>query len=77
MLDILNSALRGNDYYICLYKNNIYIYNYEEIINFNSDYILVKISNLNIKIKGSNLHILKMENHELLIRGLINGVWYE
>ena len=77
MLEIFSNALRNKDYYICMYQNNIYIYNYTEIINFNNDIILVKINDFNLKIKGTNLHIKKMENKELLIRGLISGVSYE
>jgi len=77
MLDIINNALRNNNYYVCLYPNHLYVYNYEEIISFNNDIILVKIDNFKIKIKGSNLHIKKMEHGELLINGLISGVSYE
>ena len=77
MLEIFSNALRNKDYYICMYHNNIYIYNYTEIISFNNDIILVKINDFNLKIKGTNLHIKKMENKELLISGLISGVSYE
>lgn len=77
MLEIFFNELRNKKYYICLYQNNIYIYNYEEILSFNNDIIIVKLDNCNLKIKGSSLHIIKMENHELLIQGLISGVAYE
>ena len=77
MLEIFNNALRNNNYYICMYPNYIYIYNYQEILNFNNDIITIKIDNFNLKIKGSNLHIKKMENNELLINGIISGVSYE
>jgi sporulation protein YqfC len=77
MLDIINNALRNNNYYICLYQNHIYIYNYQEIISFNNDIILIKVDNQKIKIKGTTLHIKKMEHHELLIKGIISGVSYE
>ena len=77
MLEIFNNVLRCNDYYICLYQNNIYIYNYEEILSFTNDIILVKLKEFNVKIKGTNLHIKKMENKEILISGLISGVSYE
>ena len=77
MLEIFNNALRNKNYYICLYQNHIYIYNYEEILSFTNDIILVKIDNFNLKIKGTNMHIKKMEHSELLISGLISGVSYE
>jgi sporulation protein YqfC len=77
MLDVINNALRCNDYYVCLYSNKVYIYNYMEIISFNNNCILIKLCNQNIKIIGSKMHIKKMENHELLIEGVISGVSYE
>lgn len=77
MLEIFNNALRDNKFYICMYPNHVYIYNYEEIISFNNDIILIRLNNLKVKIKGSKLHILKMENNELLVSGLISGVTYE
>ncbi len=77
MLEIFNNALRDNKFYICMYPNHVYIYNYSEIISFNNDIILIRLNNLKVKIKGSKLHILKMENNELLVSGLISGVTYE
>ena len=77
MLDIINNALRSNNYYICLYQNYIYIYNYKEILSFNNDIIIIKIDNFNLKIKGSKLILKKMEHNELLINGIISGVIYE
>lgn len=77
MLDTINNALKNNDYYICLYSNKIYIYNYLEIISFNNNLILVKLKSVNLKVKGTRLLIKKMEKHELLIEGAISGVTYE
>ena len=54
MLDIINSALRNNNYYICLYKNNIYLYNYIDILSFDTNLIMVKFDNFNLKFKVSN-----------------------
>lgn len=77
MLDVINNALKNEDYYICLYQNKVYIYNYIEITNFNNNMIKVSIKNNFIKINGKSLHIKKMVNHELLIEGIISGVSYE
>ena len=77
MLEVINNALAKKDYYICLYDNYLYLYNYLEIISFNNDLIIVKLSNNRVKIKGSSLFIKKMHQHELLIEGNIVSVSYE
>lgn len=77
MLNVINKALIDNKYYICLYPNHIYIYNYEEIITFNNELVILKIDYFNIVVKGLDLHISKMESKELLINGIIKGVNYE
>ncbi len=77
MLEIINNALGSNDYYICLYNSNIYIYNYQEIISFNNDIIKVRLKDKIIKIKGNRMLIKKMHLHELLIEGSIDSVTYE
>ena len=77
MLDIINNMMRSNNYYICLYNNYIYIFNYLSIISFDNNLIMLKIDKFNLKIKGSNMLIKKMEEKELLIYGNILGVNYE
>ena len=74
MLEVISNALSNNDYYICLYSNHLYIYNYLEIMSFSSDLIMIKVTDKNIKIKGSNMRIKKMHIKELLIEGAIHGV---
>lgn len=77
MLEVINNALKNENYYICLYNNNVYIYNYKEIISFNDEKIKVKLENKNIIIKGENLLIKKMDIQELLINGNIESTTYE
>ncbi len=77
MLDVINNALRNTDFYICLYSNKVYIYNYQEIVSFNHDLIKIKLRNTSIKIIGNKMLIKKMHLHELLIEGEIESVKYE
>ncbi len=77
MLDVINNALRNTDYYICLYSDKVYIYNYHEIVSFNNDLIKIKLKDNLIKIKGHKMLIKKMHIHELLIEGVIESVNYE
>ena len=74
MLDILKNYLRNEGYYIVLYSNYAYIYNYLEIIKFTDKLIILKLKDLKIHIKGTNMLITKMEKKELLIKGTINNV---
>ena len=77
MLDVINNALRNNNYYICLYDNKVYIYNYLEIVSFNNDLIKVNLEGTSVKVKGQSMLIKKMHLHELLIEGNIESVKYE
>lgn len=77
MLDIIDNMMRSNNYYICLYNNYIYIFNYLSIISFDNNLIMVKFDKFNLKIKGCNMLIKKMEEKELVIYGNILGVNYE
>ena len=72
MLEILKNYLRNEEYYIILYSNYVFIYNYEEILCFNSDFISIKIKHILLNIKGDNLLITKLQSKELLIKGNIN-----
>ena len=74
MLEIFRNYLKDEEYYIILYSNYIYIYKYDEIINFTDKYISIQLKNLKLNIKGFNLLITKLEKSELLIKGNINNL---
>ena len=74
MLEILKKYLRGEDYYIILYSNFLYIYKYIDIIKFMDTYICLKLDNFKLNIYGKDLLITKLEKNELLIKGYINKV---
>lgn len=71
MLEILKNYLRGEEYYIILYSNYIYIFNYKEINKFTDQFISLKLNNMIINIYGNDLLITKLESRELLIKGNI------
>lgn len=78
MLDVINNALKNNDYYIVLYNNKTYIYNYQEIISFSSVLIVIRLNTqVIIKVTGKDLLIIKMVYKELLINGNIESVKYD
>ena len=74
MLEIFKNYLKGEDYYIILYSNFIYIYKYIEIIKFTDKFISIQLKNLKLNIEGFDLLITKMEKNELLIKGNINNL---
>lgn len=74
MLEILKNYLRGEEYYIILYSNFIYIFNYKEIIKFTDKFISLKLEKMNVNIYGNDLLITKLERRELLIKGNISKV---
>ncbi len=72
MLEIFKNYLTGEDYYIIIYSNYVYIYKYQEIIKFTDKFICLKLKKLKINIIGNDLLITKMEKNELLIKGYIS-----
>jgi len=74
MLDIIKHYLKDEDYFISLYKNNIYFYKYIDILKFTENLISVKFDKFIINVSGDNLCIKKMEKYELLISGNIMKV---
>ena len=71
MLDIFRNYLSKEDYYVILYSNYIYIFNYKEIKKFTDTFIKLELNKMNLLIYGNDLLITKMEKRELLIKGNI------
>ncbi len=76
MLKNLISYVKDDDYLIGIYKNFIYIYNYNKIISINKDKITIIVKDKTLKILGESLYMKKMENKELVIEGVFKGIDY-
>ena len=74
MLEMFRNYLKSEEYYIVLYSNYIYIYNYLDIIKFTDTYISLKLKSFKLNVYGIDLLISKMECDELLIKCIINKV---
>ena len=74
--DNLINFLYDKKYFINIYDNYIYVFNYEKLITLTSVLIILKLDNLNIEIKGTNLVITKMMPSEILIKGKIKNVGF-
>lgn len=77
MLNIKNTIidfLYDKNYFITMYENFLYIYNFQEIITLTNKLIMLSIENFKIKITGSDLKIKKINSSELLIEGNIISI---
>ena len=74
--DNLINFLYDKNYFINIYDNYIYIFNYEKLITLNTELIVLKLEKFNIEIKGIKLYIKKMLPKELLIKGTIKNVGF-
>ena len=77
MLNIKNTIidfLYDKNYFITMYENFLYIYNFQEIITLTNELIMLSIENFKIKITGSDLKIKKINSCELLIEGNIISI---
>ena len=77
MLNIKNTIidfLYDKNYFITMYENFLYIYNFQEIITLTNELIMLSIENFKIKITGSDLKIKKINSSELLIDGNIISI---
>lgn len=77
MLNIKNTIidfLYDKNYFITMYENFLYIYNFQEIITLTNELIMLSIENFKIKITGSDLKIKKINSSEILIEGNIISI---
>lgn len=70
----LTKIVYDNTFKVTVLKEKINVLNYEEILIFESNLILVKTKEYLVKVKGSNLTINKLYNKELLIEGKIKTI---
>lgn len=77
MLNIKNTImdfLYDKKYFITMYENYLYIYNFIEIITLTNELIELSIENFKLKITGNDLKIKKVNCSELLIEGNIISI---
>lgn len=77
MKDNLINFLYDKKYFINIYDEYIYVFNYEELISLSNKKIELKFKEFNLIIEGSDLFINKMFPNEMLIKGIINKVGFK
>ena len=73
----LSNFLYDNDFFFALFKDNIYVYNYHDILLLTEKKIILILKDFNLHIKGDNLIVKKLDKKEILIEGKINEVQKE
>lgn len=74
MLRELTNYIYDKNFKMIIEENKINIINYNEILIFEDETILLRIKDKTIKIKGNNLVINRLYNKELLIEGIIKAI---
>lgn len=77
MKDSLINFLYDKKYFINIYDEYIYVFNYEELISLSNKKIELKFKEFNLIIEGNDLFINKMFPNEMLIKGIINKVGFK
>lgn len=72
----LRNFINDNTYKIIINDNYIDIINYSEIIDISFNLIKIKTNKM-ITINGKNLNIIKMQDNELTIKGIINNIQFD
>ena len=74
IIDNIKSFLYDKDYFINIFENYIYVFNYLDLNHFSDKEISLKLENFDVDIIGKDLSIIKMMDKEILIEGYIEKV---
>ena len=70
----LSNFLYDKEYFIALYENEVYVYNYYDIIFLGEEKIILDFAKFNLLIKGQNLLVKQLDKKEMLIGVIIKEV---
>lgn len=70
----LTNFLYDQNYFITIYDQYIYVFNYEDLILLTDTKIKLKLTNFILIIEGINLYISKLLPKEILIKGQITNI---
>ena len=74
MFKELTNSFFNNGFKITLFENKLYISNYNKLLIFDDNEILLEIKEGFLKIKGINLSITRFENNDMCIEGIIKNI---
>lgn len=70
----LQNFLLDQDYYIDIFNNCLHVYYYMEMLSLSDKQIELKLKEFTLVIEGENLIVSAMDNHEILVKGIVNNV---
>lgn len=70
----LQNFLMDQDYYIDIFNNCLHVYYYESLLSLSNALIEIKLKEFILTIEGNDLIVSAMDNHEILIKGIINNM---
>ena len=74
--DNLINFLYDKKYFITIYDNYLYVFNYLELELLTDNKIILKMDAFNVCITGNSLFITKMLPKEILIKGKISNIGF-
>lgn len=61
---------------LSVHKNQVMIEHYKELLQVSDTYIQVALDERFVRIEGTNLHVLALENSEILLEGDLKGILF-
>lgn len=73
----LQNFLLDQDYYIDIFNDCLHVYYYEDLLSLSNKLIELKLKEFILTIEGEDLIVSRMDNHEILIKGLITNMRFK
>lgn len=73
----LQNFLLDQDYYIDIFNDCLHVYYYEDLLSLSNKLIELKLKEFILSIEGEDLIVSRMDNHEILIKGLITNMRFK
>ena len=71
---MINNIIKNKNYEINIKTNYIHIINYIKIEDISFNNIKISLNNKKINIKGEKLLITRLDENEMLIKGIFKGI---
>ena len=74
IINNLRNFLTDREYYIDIFGDKLHAFNYIKLLKLNDSIVELKFEKFVLEIKGQNIKIIEMDNHEILVSGIIDNV---